>query len=84
MTSAFVVVSSDDSSSNTSGKAALRRTPVRANANRPVAAVPADQLYYWTRAWQENERVAAAEIEAGHVHSFETPADAVRWLLADD
>ncbi len=54
------------------------------NQNGTVVAVPASQLYYWTRAWQAAERCAAAELARGEGRQFESGADAVRWLLSDD
>jgi hypothetical protein len=39
-----------------------------------------DQLYYWTREWQEGEAEALAELERGEGVVFEDPKEAVRWL----
>jgi hypothetical protein len=47
-----------------------------------VLAVPASQLYYWTRAWQVNEQAAAAELARGEGREFDNADDAIRWLLA--
>ncbi len=49
-----------------------------------VVEVPADQLYYWKRAWQVNERLAVAELARGEGREFESAADATRWLLSAD
>ncbi|MGH3548884.1 MAG: hypothetical protein ACRDQU_12400 [Pseudonocardiaceae bacterium] len=49
-----------------------------------MTVVPASQLYYWTRAWQVNERRAAAELARGEGREFQSTTDAVRWLLSDD
>ena len=54
------------------------------NRGGTVLAVPASQLYYWTRAWQADEQRAAAEIARGEVREFENVDEAVQWLLVDD
>ena len=43
-----------------------------------------DQMYYWTWAWQVDERLAAAELARGEGREFESAADATRWLLSAD
>lgn len=43
-------------------------------------SIPRDQLYYWTREWQEGEAEALAELERGEGVVFEDPKEAVRWL----
>lgn len=44
---------------------------------------PPDQRYYWSDAWQADERIAQAELAAGDVVEFDTADDALRWLAAD-
>ena len=46
---------------------------------RPQVPVPSDQAWFWTERWQEMEREADADIEAGRVASFDSVGD----LLAD-
>ena len=66
--------------------------PDSATVNTPVdrlprsfpAAVPASQMYYWTRAWQEGERRALEELERGEGRNFDDPRDAIRWLLSPE
>ena len=55
----------------------------RFSRNRPVS-IPASQLYYWTREWQDAEAEALAELDRGEGQVFESGHDAVKWLLADD
>jgi len=43
--------------------------------------VPSDQLYYWTRKWQEGEKEALADLEAGRSRVFDNPDDLARYLL---
>lgn len=45
----------------------------------PLAAVPADQKWFWTDRWQQMEREADADIVAGRVAAFEDVED----FLAD-
>jgi len=47
-------------------------------------AIPKDELFYWSRRWQEGERESAAVLAAGDVHEFPTGREAVRWLLSAD
>lgn len=54
------------------------------NKRGSVVAVPRDQMYYWTRSWQENEAAAVAELERGEGRRFTTATDAIRWLLSDE
>lgn len=37
----------------------------------PLAAIPADQRWYWTERWQSMEREADADIDAGRTASFD-------------
>jgi hypothetical protein len=46
--------------------------------------ISSEQEYYWTKAWQEGELEALAEINAGETHVFANPEEAVFWLLSDD
>jgi hypothetical protein len=54
------------------------------NAHAPLVAVPREQLYYWSEAWQENERIAVAELERGEGRIFASAVDAIRWLMTDE
>ncbi len=38
----------------------------------PLAAVPADQAWFWTERWQEMERDADADVAAGRVTNHDT------------
>jgi len=42
------------------------------------------QLYYWTTKWQRDEQEALAELARGEGRTFDTPQDAIRWLLSED
>ena len=46
--------------------------------------VPKDELFFWTRAWQEGEAESATEREAGNLRTFDDPRDLFRWLLSDE
>jgi hypothetical protein len=57
---------------------------VATGALATAGSIPKDELFYWTRHWQEGERESAAAREAGDVHEFATGREAVRWLLSAD
>jgi len=40
-------------------------------------ATAEDQAWFWTRAWQEGEREAEADLAAGHYQSFDTMEDLI-------
>jgi hypothetical protein len=42
------------------------------------------QAYFWSRAWQEGERAAEADIAAGRVRRFANAQAAARYLLSDE
>ena len=66
----------------------LRARLGRGGASGPrhelVTSIPRSQLYYWSAEWQRLEADALLEIRAGKAMRFETPNDAIRWLLSDD
>ena len=37
---------------------------------RGMTLVPTDQAWFWTRTWQEGERAASADIDAGRVTTY--------------
>jgi hypothetical protein len=53
---------------------------------RMPAAIPSDQAYYWSFAWQNDIRESLAALEAGEYEDFDSddPNDVVRWFLSDD
>jgi len=58
-------------------------TAVRAGTQPPIF-VPRNQLYYWTRDWQEGELLAHRELDAGEFRTFPDGSSAVRWLLDEN
>ena len=48
--------------------------------------IPSAQEYYWHYEWQQGEREASAEREAGDIVRFDSddPEDIVRWLREPD
>jgi hypothetical protein len=52
------------------------------SARRPLM-VPSEQMYYWTNAWQREERRAVAELERGEYVRFDRVEDALAWLDSD-
>jgi AbrB family looped-hinge helix DNA binding protein len=42
--------------------------------------IPPDQAWFWTEHWQQMEREAQAEIDAGDVLSFDNVQDALKYL----
>lgn len=39
----------------------------------PLVAVPADQAWFWTERWQQMEREAAADVDAGRLSRSDGP-----------
>ncbi|SFG90174.1 AbrB/MazE/SpoVT family DNA-binding domain-containing protein [Sporolactobacillus nakayamae] len=50
---------------------------------RPVITIAKDQMWFWTKEWQEAEREADSDIEHGHVHSFTDVDDAIKFLKSE-
>lgn len=48
----------------------------------PAATVPRDQLYFWSRRWQEGEQQAEADIQAGRTSRAYGPGE-VEKMAAD-
>ncbi len=46
---------------------------------RPTVAVPASQAWFWTKAWQQREAEADADVAAGRVTAY----DDIESMLAD-
>jgi hypothetical protein len=66
-------------------KTALGATNTREPSRlRMPVFVPKDELFFWTRAWQEGEEESAAEREAGNLLTFENPRNFFNWLLSDE
>jgi AbrB family looped-hinge helix DNA binding protein len=42
--------------------------------------IPPDQAWFWAQRWQQMEREAQADIDAGRVVSFDQVEDAIRFL----
>lgn len=74
----------DDLSSSAAPSLKIQHLRATSMTSAPVLEVPADQSYYWTRAWQENERAAVADLERGAFRRFSDPMAAIRWLLSSD
>jgi len=47
-------------------------------------AIPASQLYFWSRKWQAQELEADQARRAGDVETFRSADDLLRWLLTPD
>jgi hypothetical protein len=47
---------------------------------RPMVAVPADQLWFWSEDWQRKEREVDAAIKAGDTQTFESGEDFIKHL----
>lgn len=69
----------------TEARRSVSVTSTRAESNtRPPLMVPRDELFFWTRAWQEGERESAEERRRGNVRTFSTGEDLISWLRSDD
>jgi hypothetical protein len=60
--------------------AAAGALPLGLPAHMP-SMIPRSQFYYWTRAWQEGEAAAIADLEAGRSRTFSDPRELARYLL---
>jgi antitoxin MazE len=47
---------------------------------RPLVEVPRDQAWFWDSDWQELEKQAAEDKEAGKTKSFTDVEKAIKWL----
>jgi len=61
-------------------RAAAGALPLGLPAHMPTM-IPRSQLYYWTRAWQEGEAEAVADLDAGRSRTFTDPRELARYLL---
>ena len=46
----------------------------------PQASIPASQIYFWSRRWQEGERQASQDIQAGKLHPHHSTRDLFSYL----
>jgi antitoxin MazE len=46
----------------------------------PVSLIPNDQLWFWTREWQQRERQADEDIAYGRVKGFDSVDDLIKEL----
>jgi AbrB family looped-hinge helix DNA binding protein len=46
----------------------------------PKKLIDKNQAYFWTRKWQEGERAADEDIEAGHAKTFDSVAELIKDL----
>lgn len=46
-----------------------------------VASNEVGQAYFWTPQWQEQERLADADLRRGDYEEFENVEDAIAWLF---
>lgn len=50
----------------------------------PEKPIPTDQQWYWTDEWQDAEREAQEDIEAGRTKRFDTVKELMRDLMEAD
>jgi hypothetical protein len=43
--------------------------------------IPAEQAYFWSSQWQQDEAESLINLKAGRSKTFNNPTDAVRYLL---
>lgn len=48
----------------------------------PPVSIRADQVYFWTRAWQQLEREASNDTANGDFMTFDSPRKALHWLMS--
>jgi len=65
-----------------------RTTSANASRERPRWGLPlfirSDQVYYWTREWQQGEVEADEELQRGEARTFDSVENALRWLDAPE
>ena len=56
------------------------------NAAPPISpfAIPADQVYYWTRIWQTGEAESKADLASGDTVVFGSASGAIHWLFSSE
>ncbi len=50
----------------------------------PKQVIDKNQAYFWTEAWQEGEREVEEDLRTGRVERFETLADLIADLDAEE
>ena len=61
------------------------RLPLTVTSDRHHSVVVSrEQAYFWSAAWQREERQADLDMMAGRVRSFSSVDDALAWLSSDD
>jgi hypothetical protein len=51
---------------------------------RPPLMVSREELFFWTRGWQNGERESAMERSRGAVRTFSSSQELIDWLRADE
>ena len=46
----------------------------------PHTSIPISQLYFWTKRWQDGEKEASEDIQAGRLYHFNSAEEAVQFL----
>lgn len=54
---------------------------VEGSALFPTLSNSVGQLYFWTAAWQEGEKSASNDLQAGGYRDFETADEALDWIF---
>lgn len=70
-------------SATTDTTSSVRIHPSATSSSVTMPANPA-QWYYWTEAWQREERRALEELAAGESLHFDTAAELLAWLEIDE
>jgi hypothetical protein len=83
MTVMYPVATSASQTTMRIGWQAVSTTSNAARHGLP-GSIPTDEMFFWTRRWQEGERESALARESGDVREFSSGREAVRWLLSDD
>lgn len=56
------------------------RITIGASGGTPFTEASSDQWYYWTSAWQDNEKKALKELQEHNYVEFDNVDDALAWL----
>ncbi len=83
MTPATVEIRPNVTSGKTSAPVTLTPSAL-SPSQRPPLFISRDELFFWSREWQEGERESAEARAAGELKVFPSASEAIEWLKAPE